>query len=166
MTFSITDSILCEKETLSSFKERIVILDLALVDDAAIKLVNLFETNVNERELFFYAYSCIKDQTKVKERIQALTGNFEFDYGVSAQDAVWLSAEDRAQALSIFRSMAMELMAVLRVSGAYRGNLLHYEYLGCPTSGSLAISAQPSCRHISPTKTISMRLLSLTHTSR
>ena len=166
MTFSITDSNLCEKETLSSYKERIVILDLALVDDAAIKLVNLFETNVNERELFFYAHSCIKDQTKVSERIQALTGDFEFDYGLSAEAAVWLSTEVRAQALSIFRRLALELMVVLRASGAYRGNLLHYEYLGCTPSGSLAIFAKPPCRHISPPKTISTRLLSLTPSSR
>ena len=166
MTFSITDSILCEKETLSSYKERIVILDLALVDDAAIKLVHLFETNVNERELFFYAYSCIKDQTKAQERIQALTSNFEFDYGLSAENAVWMSAEVREQALSIFRRMVMDLMAVLRVSGAYRGNHLHYEYLGCTPSGGLAVFAQPPCRHISLPKTISTRLLSPTLSSR
>ena len=166
MTFSITDSTLCERETLSGYKEQIVILDLACLEEAVQKLVWLFESDVNEYELFFYAISCIKDQTKVLERIKVLTTSFDFDYGLDPESAVRVDSERRAIAASVFHQLVFQLMTQLASFGAYHGVFLRYDYLGRTPSGISAVFAKPPCRPNSPHKTTCMQLLTLTRISR
>ena len=155
MTFSIIDSTHCEKETLSCYKEQIIILDLAFFEEAAKKLVWLFEDDVNEHELFFYALSCIKDQSKVLERIKALTTEFDFDYGLNPESAVWLDSQRRGLARSIFQQVTTELMITLQRLNCYTGDHLMYDYIGRTPAGNCGVFAQRTCPPNSPVKTTS-----------
>lgn len=155
MTFSIIDSTHCEKETLSSYRKQIVILDLEFFEDAAKKLVWLFEDSVNEHELFFYALTCIKDRSKVLERIKALTTEFEFDFGLSPDSAVWLDSHDREVAQSFFQQASMELMITLQRLNCYKGDHLMFDYIGRTPAGNCGVFAQRTCPHTSPVKTTS-----------
>lgn len=166
MTFSITGSTHCEKETLSYYKEQIIILDLAFFEEAAKKLVWLFEDDVSEHELFFYALSCIKDQSKVLERIKALTTEFDFDYGLNPESAVWLDSYTREAAQSFFQQATMELMITLQRLNCYSGDLLMYDYIGRTPAGNCGVFAQRTCPPNSPVKTTSTLLSILPLSSR
>lgn len=155
MTFSIIDSTHCEKETLSSYRNQIVILDLAFFEDAAKTLVWLFEDSVNEHELFFYALSCIKDRNKIKERISALTNEFDFDFGLSSESAVWVDKKTRSLARAVFQQATNELMITLQNLHCYSGNHLMFDYIGRTPAGNCGVFAQRTCPHTSPVKTTS-----------
>ena len=155
MTFSIIDSTHCEKETLSSYRNQIVILDLAFFEDAAKTLVWLFEDSVSEHELFFYALSCIKDQSKVLERIKALTTEFDFDFGLNPESAVWVDTKTRGLARLVFQQATMELMITLQRLSCYNGKHLMFDYIGRTPAGNCGVFAQRTCPHTSPARTTS-----------